>query len=224
MGLYFDHFAQRVKVTSPQTTLTIQDLVNAARNEEESLVGISNSKIIFAEGKATLSTGVQVGITATLLDNWAIEFWPGNYKAIIGGGNLVAASGDPIAYVVNGPQVVVSESAAATIVMAGGGGGSSAAETATAVWSAAASANNISGTMGAKVNSGPSTVGGTDVSVIGDNIITGDETASVIATMADSELTLVVEIPVVVADADTSMVITQPDTTTTGDPDSTIGN
>jgi len=121
MAITFDHSVSRVKITSPQVDLLIQDLVNACRLEEERL--LTKKQIIDATGKQQLSSGVGVGITATLLRDWQIEWWPGNYTATIRGGNIVAASGDPVAYVVGGPQVEITLSAAATIVLAGGGGG-----------------------------------------------------------------------------------------------------
>ena len=132
MALQFNHATQRIAVTNPQTALTIQDLVNACRVEESSERGISNRRIISASGKETLGSGVQVGITATLLDGWQIEWWAGNYTATISGGNIVAESGDPVAYVVGGPQVEITLSAAATITS--GSGGPTAADIAAAVW------------------------------------------------------------------------------------------
>lgn len=126
MALQFDHAAQRIKVTSPQTTVLIQDLLNACRLEEASDVGIADSKIASAAGKEVLGAGVQVGITLTLLENWQLEFWAGNYTATVTGGNIVADSGDPVAYVVGGPQVEITLSAAATITTVDGGGGGSA--------------------------------------------------------------------------------------------------
>jgi hypothetical protein len=126
MALVFNHATQRVQITSPQTVVLIQDLLNACRSEEETTVGIADGRIASAAGKEVLGAGVQVGITLTLLENWQLEFWAGNYTATITGGNLVAASGDAVAYVVGGPQVEITLSAAATITDGGGGGGGSA--------------------------------------------------------------------------------------------------
>lgn len=116
MALSFNHGTKRIIVGSPQNTLDVQDLVNAIREEEESERGVSHDKICDASGKDLLDTGVSVGITLRLLSTWQIEWWAGNYTAKIGGGNLIAESGDPVAYVVGGPQVEITLSAAATIV------------------------------------------------------------------------------------------------------------
>jgi len=149
MALVFNHLAQRIQITSPQTVVLIQDLVNACRIEEASQLGIADSRIISAAGKEVLSAGVQVGITMTLLDNWQLEFWAGNYTATITGGNLVAASGDAMAYVVGGPQVEITLSAAATITAgAGGGAGPSASAIAQAVWDELLSSHSIGGSAG----------------------------------------------------------------------------
>ena len=134
MALVFDHITKLIHVESPQTLVTIQELVNACRLEEADEFGIGQAQIIRASGKDSLGDGVQTGITAVLLDGWAIAFWPGNYQATITGGNLVGAAGNPIAYVVGGPQVLNNSSAAATIVTTTGGAGSTPAQIADAVW------------------------------------------------------------------------------------------
>lgn len=131
MALTFDHPTSRIIVTTPQVSLTIQELVNACRLEEER--DLTKDQIISASGKEALGEGVAVGITATLLRDWQIEWWPGNYTATISGGNIVAESGDPVAYVVGGPQVEITLSAAATITSAGAAL-PTAEEIAAAVW------------------------------------------------------------------------------------------
>lgn len=133
MALSFDHGAKRIVVSSPQNSVTVQALLDAIRDEEASALGIANDQIANASGKELLDTGVQVGITLKLLGAWQLQWWAGNYTAKIGGGNLVAESGDPVAYVVGGPQVEITLSAAATIVQSGGGSAPTAGEVADAV-------------------------------------------------------------------------------------------
>lgn len=132
--LTFDHVARLIRVGSPQTLVTIQELVDACRLEEDSWLGMAEAPILAATGKEELSSGVQVGITATLLGGWQIAFWAGNYQALITGGNLVGKLANPIAYVLGGPQVLNVQSAAATIVTTTGGAGSTPAQIADAVW------------------------------------------------------------------------------------------
>lgn len=111
-----------IYITSPQTEVLVQDLVNAIRDREDDEEGILYPKIANATGKQDLATGVQVAITIELLENWQVKFWTGNYTATIKGGNLVGGlGGDPIAYTA-GVQVVLIQSAYATIVTSGGSG------------------------------------------------------------------------------------------------------
>lgn len=153
MALSFDHTTSRIRVSAPQVALTIQELVNACRLEEER--DLTKKQIISASGKEALSSGVAVGITATLLRDWQIEWWPGNYTATISGGNIVAESGDPVAYVVGGPQVEITLSAAATITAAdGSAAGPSAAEIASAVWAAGPSTGEIAAAVWQRVIEG----------------------------------------------------------------------
>jgi hypothetical protein len=119
--LTFDFAAKRIKVSSPQTAIDIQSLLNEIREAEATALGIANAPIGAASGKEALSTGVTVGITLRLLSTWQIEWWPGTYTATIGGGNLVSDTGDAVANVVGGPQVEITLSAAATITNGSGG-------------------------------------------------------------------------------------------------------
>jgi hypothetical protein len=135
MALTFSQSAQRISVTSPQVSLSCQDLINAIRDEEASERGIVYDQIAQASGKDDLGGGVSTAITVFLLDDWQVQWYAGNYTATIGGGNLVAESGDAVAYVSGGPQVEITLSAAATIVAGDGGGTApSASEVANAVW------------------------------------------------------------------------------------------
>jgi hypothetical protein len=124
MALTVDFVAQRIRVTAPQTQLTIQELYDFCKDSELTDTGMAYNTIAVAAGKDVISPGVQVAITMRLLENWQLEWWAGNYTAILGGGNIVAECGDPVAYVQGGPQVEITLSAAATIVSADGGGSS----------------------------------------------------------------------------------------------------
>lgn len=137
MALTFDQAAQRIGVTSPQVALSCQDLINAIREEEASERGIVYDPIARASGKDDLGGGVSTAITVFLLDSWQVQWYAGNYTATIGGGNLVAESGDAVAFVSGGPQVEITLSAAATIVAGDGGSTApSASEVANAVLAA----------------------------------------------------------------------------------------
>lgn len=135
MAITFDQTNKLINITSPQDTLTCQDLINAIREEEASATGIQYPKIANASGKESLGAGVEVGMTVNLIDPWQVKFWEGNYIAKITGGNLVGGlGGDPVAYSA-GVQVLLVQSAASTIVTSDGAAFPTAGEIATGVWS-----------------------------------------------------------------------------------------
>lgn len=121
MALLFDFDAQIIDVTNPQTSVIIQDLIDAIRTQEAHLApGMGYPKIADATGKESLGGGILTGITVNLYPNWQIRFWAGNYQAEIKGGNIVGGlGGNPIAYTA-GVQVKLVQSAASTIVNTGG--------------------------------------------------------------------------------------------------------
>lgn len=135
VSLTFNHAASIIDITSPQTTLACQDLIDAIREEEASERGIIFSQIATASGKEALGNNVYVGLTVNLLNVWQVRFWSGNYIAKIAGGNLVGGPGnDPVAYSA-GVQVLLIQSAASTVVVGSGG---DSGLTADLVWSHAA--------------------------------------------------------------------------------------
>ena len=128
VAITFDHNNSLINITSPQNTLSCQDLLNAIRVEEASATGIWYEQIATASGKEDLGSGVNVGMTVALIEPWQVKFWAGNYIAKVAGGNLVGGlGGDPIAYSA-GVQVLLVQSAAATIVTQSTGSGLSAEE------------------------------------------------------------------------------------------------
>ena len=121
MAYVFDFQNTLIEITSPQTDVDIQDLINEIRTVEATTQGIAYPRIADASGKEILSAGVNVGITVELQNGWQLHFWVGAYTASITGGNLVGGlAGDPIAYSAD-VQVVLIQSANATIVSSGSG-------------------------------------------------------------------------------------------------------
>ena len=120
MAYVFDFQNTLINITSPQTDVDIQDLINEIRTAEASVEGIAYPKIANASGKESLGAGITVGITVELQNGWQLNFWAGSYVASITGGNLVGGPGGvPVAYSA-GVQVVLVQSANATIVSTGG--------------------------------------------------------------------------------------------------------
>jgi hypothetical protein len=121
MALEMDWNNKQIRVTSPQSDILVQDLVDFIRTEEAGNTGITFDQIVQASGKDSLGGVVSTGITCNLLDNWQLKFWSGSYVATISGGNLIGGfAGDPVAYTA-GVQVVIIQSAASTIVISGSG-------------------------------------------------------------------------------------------------------
>jgi len=99
MAITFDKSLNVIEVTA--TTVTIQELINAIRDWEDSAEGITVKSVANAFGKQGLTETTAVGITLELINNWRIQFgaqseWTTCY---IEGGNLVATNdygNDPI--------------------------------------------------------------------------------------------------------------------------------
>lgn len=123
MATVIDYADFSVHITSPQTAVVVQDLLNDIRTFEADETGIVHGAIIEASGKESLGGGVQVGITMKLNDPWQLEFYAGSYRATIDGGNVVTdrADGNVIKLIANSPQIEILRSAAATIVATGSG-------------------------------------------------------------------------------------------------------
>jgi len=120
MALVFDFINSIIEVPLPDTILTMQDLINQTRDQEDELnPGVNYSQIALATGKDDLGGGISTGITVRLLDNWRVRFaarpGPDTIQCFLSGGNLVGGpSANPIApsaFV----QVVQQSSSAGTI-------------------------------------------------------------------------------------------------------------
>lgn len=130
--IYAYDFDQKIiTVAEMQSPLLVIDLLSDIRSAEASAQGITYGSIAAASGKESLGSGVSVGVTVNLLDDWQIRFAAGNYIAKISGGNLVGGlAGDPVAYSA-GVQVLLIQSASSTIVTTSTGSGLSAQQDAT---------------------------------------------------------------------------------------------
>ena len=97
MGIELDAYTglayKLINITSPTTTVTIQELVDTIRDWEDKVSNIQHRKVINCTGKDDLGGGVEVGITMTLSSEWRIKFWSGIGQGIIKNGTLVPTSG-----------------------------------------------------------------------------------------------------------------------------------
>lgn len=149
MALTTDWTAKQIQVTSPQTDVLIQDLLDYIRTQEACCYGITVPQIAAASGKESLGGVVSTGITLELLDDWQLKFWAGDYTATISGGNLIGGiSDDPVASTA-GVQVVIIQSAASTMVITGSGvTEQDKDDTAGKVWDESVSDHSVSGSFG----------------------------------------------------------------------------
>ena len=91
-----------IEVDIAYTEVILQDLVTTIREWEDDLDNMEWPKIIDAAGKEELGGGVLVGITTTMRDaklKFADRPGPDWVVCNVGGGNLVATSGDLTTYV-----------------------------------------------------------------------------------------------------------------------------
>lgn len=111
-----------IQVDAPQTTVSVQDLVNQIRLYEADLNNMDYPLIVNAFGKQPLGGGTYIGITMELVNDWRIAFeargGPETIPCTVSGGNLVATnqySNNPIKPTAF-TQINVQQSSSPTIV------------------------------------------------------------------------------------------------------------
>lgn len=119
MALDFDFYNSIITIPAPDTSITIQELIDEIRDAEDEVLAMSYGHIADAYGKQDLGNGVKVGITLVLLSPWRIAFeartGPDTVSCRIDGGNLVGGlDGNPIAPTAF-TQVTMANSSSATI-------------------------------------------------------------------------------------------------------------
>lgn len=122
--LTFFKYQRLIQVDSPQTSVTIQDLLNQIRLYEEQLINLDYGHIANAYGKQSLGGGAYVGITLELINDWRISFearpGPTTIACYVTGGNLVAINqyaNNPI-YPTAFTQVNIAQSTSPSIIQA----------------------------------------------------------------------------------------------------------
>jgi len=102
MPIQVNYYDKVIYITSPTTSVTVQELVDAIRTAEDTPEGISFGgnvatmvdAVIDAEGKASVGGGFLAGIVMTLKSDWYIEFWDGVTLGTVSGGNVTGGLGD----------------------------------------------------------------------------------------------------------------------------------
>jgi len=118
MALTFDKVNKIITVLSPDTEITIQNLLNSIREWEDDLLSMDLPFIASCAGKEPLGGGVAVGLTLTLLDDWQLAFeartGPEYVQCKVSGGNIVATNANGSIYPTAFTQVLITASSSAT--------------------------------------------------------------------------------------------------------------
>ena len=107
MAISLNPLTKLIEITSPTTTVTIQELVNTIRDWEDELENLSYEQVIDAVGKADLGSSVYTAITMTLSSTWQIHYWNGVTLGIIKDGNLVGGIGGEPIKPTGGPDTIL---------------------------------------------------------------------------------------------------------------------
>jgi hypothetical protein len=101
MPIMVDFYDEVIYITSPTTSVTVQELLNAIRTAEDTpegmsfggIVGTVSDGICDSSGKGDLGDGYLETITLTLHSDWYIEFWDGVVLGKTLGGNIIGGLG-----------------------------------------------------------------------------------------------------------------------------------
>ncbi|MBW2077900.1 MAG: hypothetical protein JRI71_10205 [Deltaproteobacteria bacterium] len=110
-----------VSITSPTTSVTVQELVNTIRDWEDEQENLAYAHVIDAVGKDDLGSGVTTGITMTLSSLWQIQFWNGVTRGTLKDGNIVGGVGGVPVKNTGGNDTILQLGAVATTIATAGG-------------------------------------------------------------------------------------------------------
>jgi hypothetical protein len=123
MAINVDFYDKIVYITSPTTDVTVQELIDAIREAEDTPEGMAFGgevaglvdAIADATGKDEIGTGISTGITMTLKSDWYIEFWDGVNLGTVSTGNIAGGLGDrPVRATVSSADTALVLGAVAT--------------------------------------------------------------------------------------------------------------
>jgi len=121
MAIQLNPLTKVVEITTPTTTVTVQELVNTIRDWEDELGNLSYNKVIDAVGKADLGGSVYTAITLTMSDTWQIQFWNGVVVGYIKDGTVVGGVGGyPVKPTGGADTIIVNNQVGGTISLSGG--------------------------------------------------------------------------------------------------------
>lgn len=121
MAITFSIPNTEIIITTGQTTVTVQDMVNAIRLFEYSFQMMGNKKILNASGKSPLGGGVFTEIVQELQNPWTLRFVDEAtaHTSVTGGTTLaIDGAGDPRPVTTNF-ALTINQSISGTLVEAG---------------------------------------------------------------------------------------------------------
>ena len=128
MGISFDYFTSIIAVTSPQVTLTMQELADTIEDECSTPWGMNYPVsalpgIAEIAGKFDKGGGKYSEIIVKLYSPWQVQFWGGSGVSKTEGGSLLGGLGDvPVkATGTAGDITLVSQPLDGTLVISGSG-------------------------------------------------------------------------------------------------------
>lgn len=157
MGINVDYYNQVVYITSPTTTVTVQEIYDAMREAEDTDEGIAFGSLVKTvtdgfvdgEGEADLGGGFATVLTITLDANWYIEFWDGVSLGTINDGNISGGKDSrPVRCAVGSADTALVLGAERGVISSGGLGPGDLDDIADAVWDEATSGHTSSGSFG----------------------------------------------------------------------------
>jgi len=147
MAIEVNFYDEIIYITSPTTSVTIQQLVDAIRAAEDTVDGMAfggevknvADGVADAEGKVDVGSGYLNPTTLTLHDDWYIEFWDGVGLGQVVGGNITGG--------LSSRPVRAASGSADTVLVLGAERGIEVADTA-ALWEEALADHRSSGSFG----------------------------------------------------------------------------
>lgn len=122
MPIVLNSLTKIIQVTSPTTSITVQELVDSCRDWEDELENLGYLKVIDAVGKDDLGGSVYTSITLTLSGVWQIQFWNGVTIGYIKEGTVVGGvGGNPVAATGGTDTIIVNNTVGGTIAVSGSG-------------------------------------------------------------------------------------------------------
>jgi len=89
MAISVNFYDEVIYVTSPTTTVTVQEVHDAIRDAEDTVDGIAFDEVIEESAVFNLGGGAYTAVSMEINANYYVEFWDGVVVGTVKDGNLV---------------------------------------------------------------------------------------------------------------------------------------